>query len=96
MYISSNERVTVTDIQQVMDQLPEPFLLIADLNGRYTLWGNTEIHQRGRVLETISNGDICKVNAGQPHTSMLRLALSLVHRFVREKAYWTLQRTDTH
>ena len=44
---------TPTDLQDVIDQLPSPFILMGDFNGYHTLWGCKEVNNRGQQLENL-------------------------------------------
>ena len=39
------------DLQNVIDQLPSPFILMGDFNGHHTLWGCEDVNNRGQQLE---------------------------------------------
>ena len=41
------------DLQDVIDQLPSPFILMGDFNGHYTLWGCGDVNNRGDELEDL-------------------------------------------
>ena len=41
------------ELEFVLEQLPTPFILLGDFNGRNPLWGDTLSNQRGVVLESI-------------------------------------------
>ena len=41
------------DLQDVIDQLPSPFILMGDFNGYHTLWGYEDVNNRGQQLEDL-------------------------------------------
>ena len=41
------------DLQDLIDQLPSPFILMGDFNGHHTLWGCDEVNNRGKQLEDL-------------------------------------------
>ena len=41
------------DLQDVIDQLPSPFILMGDFNGHHTLWGCEDVNNRGQQLEDL-------------------------------------------
>ena len=41
------------DLQNVIDQLPSPFILMGDFNGHHTLWGCEDVNNRGQQLEDL-------------------------------------------
>ncbi|XP_018013496.1 uncharacterized protein LOC108670541 [Hyalella azteca] len=52
-------------MRNLHEQLPRPFLILGDVNGKHTAWGNI-IDQRGRTIEHfITNCNICLLNTGE-------------------------------
>ena len=41
------------DLQDVIDQLLSPFILMGDFNGHHTLWGCEDVNNRGQQLEDL-------------------------------------------
>ena len=43
------------DLNNLMDQLPEPFILLGDMNARSSMWGDTiaNPNQRGTIIEQL-------------------------------------------
>ena len=41
------------DLQDVIAQLPSPFILMGDFNGHHTLWGCEDVNNRGQQLEDL-------------------------------------------
>ena len=41
------------NLQNVIDQLPSPFILRGDFNGHHTLWGCEDVNNRGQQLEDL-------------------------------------------
>ena len=53
------------DIQNLINQLPTPFLLLGDLNAHNPLWGGRILDAKGRILEEIlDKNDITILNNG--------------------------------
>ena len=46
---------TYTDIENIIDQLPRPFLLLGDFNTKSPIWGGAEVvtDARGNIIEQI-------------------------------------------
>ena len=62
-----HHNVQRNEIEELVDQLPRPFVIQGDFNARSRLWGDTEENARGRMLEDIIlNNDIVISNNGQP------------------------------
>ena len=45
--------IELFDLQNVIDQLPSPFILMGDFNGHHTLWGCEDVNNRGQQLEDL-------------------------------------------
>ena len=59
--IQSNE------IEDLINQLPRPYIIQGDFNARSFLWGDTIENARGRIIEEIAlSNDITIMNNGQP------------------------------
>ena len=41
------------DLQDLINQLPSPFILMGYFNGHHTLWGCEEVNNRGKQLENV-------------------------------------------
>jgi len=66
IYINPNQHVTPQQIVHIIDQLPQPYLLLGDINGKHPLWGNTHSDRIGNIFENIiSNNDVYLLNNGQ-------------------------------
>ena len=56
MYLSPNKTVRKSEIIQIIDQLPQPFLLLGDMNARHTRWGdenNRTNNPKGEIFEEL-------------------------------------------
>ena len=49
----NNFSVNPKDLQDVIDQLPSPFIMMGDFNGHHTLWGCEDVNNRGQHLEDL-------------------------------------------
>ncbi|KFM68908.1 hypothetical protein X975_14817, partial [Stegodyphus mimosarum] len=85
LYLSPNENISQSDLDDLINQLPPPFILIGDLNGHNPLWGSADINSRGRQIEKmIDDHAICILNDGkntyfhQPTKSFHALDLAIV------------------
>jgi hypothetical protein len=66
------------DLQDLLSQLPTPYLLLGDFNARHHVWGAVDEDERGRILETlISTRNLVVLNTGEPtHISLASGILS--------------------
>jgi hypothetical protein len=82
IYLNPNQHFTVHELTTLIDQLPEPFLLLGDFNCKSPLWGNTTTDRGGQLIEDLLvAADVCILNTGDPthfhHQSGLSSAIDL-------------------
>ena len=66
------------DLQDVIDQLPSPFILMGDFNGYHTLWECEDVNNRGQQLEDlILKNDLMLFNVKSHTYFHLQVAPSL-------------------
>ena len=75
IYLSPNRSVDKSEIRSIIHQLPRPFLLLGDLNGKHPLWdSNNPPNQRGKDIEnrlaesmaTLSGGRATNIFSSKP------------------------------
>jgi ribonuclease HI len=65
VYIPPSEPVEKTELMDLVDQLPRPFLLMGDFNSRHPLWGDCcSTFLAGTIISTMSDCDIECINDG--------------------------------
>ena len=65
LYLSPSQTITTADLHALIDQLPEPFLLMGDFNAHNTLWGGNRIDVRGKLIESVlTSRSLCLFNTG--------------------------------
>ena len=63
VYLPPNVSIEYEDLQNLIKQLPEPFILLGDLNGHSPLWGCSDSNTRGRYIENcLVQNDLCLFN----------------------------------
>jgi hypothetical protein len=50
IYIPPSLKINGAEINQVLDQLPRPYLIMGDFNAHNTLWGNNSTDSKGRTM----------------------------------------------
>ncbi|GBM66009.1 hypothetical protein AVEN_152209-1 [Araneus ventricosus] len=53
LYLPPNERVSRTDLNHLISQLPSLFIILGDLNGHSPFWGSTDSNARGLQIEQL-------------------------------------------
>ena len=67
LYLPPNDRFSFQDIDQLISQLPAPFLICTDANSKHFLWGSDHCDLRGQIWSDIVNHyNIHILNDGQP------------------------------
>lgn len=81
IYIPEN-RIEERELSDLLNQLPEPFLILGDFNAHNTLWGSDHIDCKGRVVESVfdsfglnllNSGDHTRISSATGKTSVLDL-----------------------
>ncbi|GFX70220.1 probable RNA-directed DNA polymerase from transposon X-element [Trichonephila clavipes] len=67
LYLPPNTVIHQHDLNNLVDQLPAPFVILGDLNGHSTLWGSVKTNPRGRQIEQVlSDHCLCLLNHEEP------------------------------
>ena len=65
VYLSPSLTYSKASLENLLDQLPRPAVLMGDLNAHHPLWGSASSNKRGDVLEEIfSLRNLCVLNDG--------------------------------
>ena len=63
VYLPPNIPIQHDDLNNLIKQLPEPFILLGDLNGHNPLWGSSDKNPRGKCIEDcLIQNDLCLFN----------------------------------
>ena len=67
IYLPGSEPLRAADLENLLDQLPRPFVLVGDFNAHNTLWGSDVTSNRGLLLEKVfSDWNLSVLNDGSP------------------------------
>ncbi|GFQ78429.1 putative RNA-directed DNA polymerase from transposon X-element [Trichonephila clavata] len=53
VYLTPNAPLNFRELQELIDQLPSPFILLVDFNAHHLLWGCQDVNSRGKVVEKL-------------------------------------------
>ena len=53
IYIPPRSKIVGKDLDEIVNQLPTPFLLLGDFNGHHFIWGSDDVNDKGRIMEKI-------------------------------------------
>ena len=65
---SGNTRqLKIDDLQELVNQLPPPYILMGDFNAKHTLWGDSVCDRWGNIIDQlIDDNDVLLMNDGSP------------------------------
>ena len=80
LYLSPSLRVDARHLDDLIDQLPSPFLILGDFNAHNLLWGCTTNNTRGNLIEKIiEKHDLCLFNdSSYTHINPATLSTSAI------------------
>ncbi|GFV09409.1 RNA-directed DNA polymerase from mobile element jockey [Trichonephila clavipes] len=67
LYLPTNTAIHQHDLNNLINQLPAPFVILGDFNGHSTLWGSAKTNPRGRQIEQVLYDHcLCLLNHEEP------------------------------
>ena len=67
IYIPPRSKIVEKNLDEIVDQLPTPFLLLGDFNGHNFIWGSDDVNDKGRIIENfIDKNNLCLYNNKTP------------------------------
>lgn len=85
VYIPNHKEFTLSDVQNIVQHLPRPYIIVGDFNSHSETWGSYKSDRRGKFIEELQANDfISLLNNGQPtrinlsngHPSAIDLSLA--------------------
>ena len=66
IYLPPHDVIRPEELNELVEQLPTPYLLLGDFNGHSTWWGSDDTNSRGRQIEQfISDNCLCLLNTDE-------------------------------
>ena len=63
VYLPPNSKPSRQELENLISQLPSPFLMVGDFNARSPLWGNEDTNQKGKMMEDLLlKNNVCLLN----------------------------------
>ena len=73
------KKKTEKDLDEIVNQLPTPFLLLGDFNGHNFIWGSDDVNDEGRIVENVINKtNLCFYNAMIQHICIVKGIINMV------------------
>ena len=67
IYIPPRSKIVEKDLDEIVNQLPTPFLLLGAFNGHNFIWGSDDVDDKGRIIENfINKNNLCLYNNKTP------------------------------
>ena len=67
LYLPPNNPLQLQQLEDLVAQLPSPFLLVGDFNARHHMWGDTAMNNKGHIIEKLLDTGLCGIlNEGLP------------------------------
>ena len=67
IYLPPNDVLSKNSLVNLINQLPQPFMLVGNFNGHSKVWGCSDTNDRGELIEdVIAENDLCLLNEKQP------------------------------
>ena len=67
IYIPPSSRLSPKDLDDLVPQLPSPYILLGDFNGHNILWGSKDINDKCKIVESfIHNHGLCLYKTKSP------------------------------
>ena len=65
IYLPPNDNIQQHDLNNLISQLPTPFIILGDFNAHNPLWGSPDANSRGQLIEDfIMDNCLCILNNG--------------------------------
>ncbi|KAL4096826.1 hypothetical protein QTP88_021709 [Uroleucon formosanum] len=80
LYLPNQTKIELSDIENIIKQLPKPFMILGDFNAHCTMWGSEKTDYRGKIIEKIlENENIVILNDTSPtHINLANGNLSCI------------------
>lgn len=94
IYLPPNKRFTVNQIENLLNQLSSPVLLVRNFNSHNLIWGSNFTENRGRKIEKILADNIIVLNDGSAthfcskNGSFSCIDLSICHASIGPNLIW--------
>ena len=67
IYLPPSDVLSKNSLVNLIDQLPQSFMLVGDFNGHSKVWDCSDTNDRGEIIDVIAENDLCLLNEKQPY-----------------------------
>jgi len=57
LYLPNQTKIELSNIENIIKQLPKPFIILGDFNAHCTMWGSEKTDNRGKIIEKLLEND---------------------------------------
>ena len=83
VYLPPHCNFSKHDLENLLKQLPSPYILLRDFNSQSKLWGCSDTNDKGEIIENlIAENDLCLFNDKQPTYSSFSYKKLYCFRFI--------------
>ena len=86
IYLPDSTTFKLNDLNDIIQQLPKPFIFLDDFNSRNQIWGSHFTDHRGKIMEKfLENEQLILLNTGEPtlhnitHNSLSAIDLTITN-----------------
>lgn len=97
IYLPDSTTFTFNDLNDIIQQLPKPFIFLGDFNSRNQVWGSHLTDNRGKIMEKfLNNEQLILLNTGEPtrhnsaHNSFSAIDLTITNSSFAPKTEWNV------
>lgn len=101
IYLSPSIPINLDDLNDLILNLPEPFIIIGDFNAHNTLWGSCNNNTRGRTIENfVNNNSLQILNTGgftylhPGHKTFSAIDLAICSPSIYHKMTWHVEESQ--
>ncbi|VVC43966.1 Endonuclease/exonuclease/phosphatase [Cinara cedri] len=95
IYLPDSTNLLLNELNDIIKQLPKPFLFLGDFNSRNHIWGSNHTDPRGKTIEKfLENDQITLLNTGEytrhnaAHNSFSAIDLTIANSAFTSKTEW--------
>jgi len=97
IYLPDSTNLTLNDLNDIIKQLPKPFIFLGDFNSRNQIWRSHHTDQRGKIMEKfLENEQLILLNTGEytrhnaTHKSLSVIDFTITNSTFAPKTEWTV------
>ena len=97
--LGNGRQLDIKDLEELITQLPPPFIVTGDFNAKNIIWGNNTSNRWGNIIEElIDKNDLILMNDGAPtrydvyHNTSSAIDLSICSPSIRLDYQWSVNK----